>query len=155
MDLSYLKNYIYEAPREPLEPSYQEKSDIYKSKGNKVYEHIKKEIDSRSKKVKSSEKNSNTYQVNPLFATCLCLYNITDHWAGPLCWCEQKCCRCYRRPRHQEWCSGQEAERKVAKLEICKVSAFIFFLQKAGGSRQWRGDWFYDLSESCSVWTEV
>ena len=63
MDLSYLKNYIYEAPRETFEPSYQEKSDIYKTKGNKVYEHIKKEIDSRSKKVKSSEKNSNTYQV--------------------------------------------------------------------------------------------
>ena len=82
MDLSYLKNYIYEAPREPLEPSYQEKSDIYKSKGNKVYEHIKKEIDSRSKKVKSSEKNSNTYQVNPLFTTCLCLYNITDTEQG-------------------------------------------------------------------------
>ena len=67
MDLSYLKNYIYEAPRETFEPSYQEKSDIYKPKGNKVYEHIKKEIDSRSKKVKSSEKNSNTYQVNSLF----------------------------------------------------------------------------------------
>ena len=76
MDLSYLKNYIYEAPRgEPLEPSYQEESDIYKPKGNKVYEHIKKEIDSRSKKVKSSEKNSNTYQVNYLFTTRLCLYN--------------------------------------------------------------------------------
>ena len=68
MDLSYLKNYIYEAPRETFEPSYQEKSDIYKPKGNKVYEHIKKEIDSRSKKVKSSEKNSNTYQVNSLFS---------------------------------------------------------------------------------------
>ena len=71
MDLSYLKNYIYEAPRETFEPSYQEKSDIYKTKGNKVYEHIKKEIDSRSKKVKSSDKNSNTYQVNSLFTGSL------------------------------------------------------------------------------------
>ena len=71
MDLSYLKNYIYEAPRETFEPSYQEKSDVYKPKGNKVYEHIKKEIDSRSKKVKSSDKNSNTYQVNSLFTGSL------------------------------------------------------------------------------------
>ena len=74
MDLSYLKNYIYEAPRETFEPSYQEKSDIYKPKGNKVYEHIKKEIDSRSKKVKSSDKNSNTYQVNSIVTRSL--YNI-------------------------------------------------------------------------------
>ena len=70
-----MKNYIYEAPRETFEPSYQEKSDVYKPKGNKVYEHIKKEIDSRSKKVKSSEK-SNTYQVNSLFTPSL--YNIID-----------------------------------------------------------------------------
>ena len=82
MDLSYLKNYIYEAPRETFEPSYQEKSDIYKPKGNKVYEHIKKEIDSRSKKVKSSDKNSNAYQVNSLSATSL--HNIIDK-QGPLC----------------------------------------------------------------------
>ena len=58
-----MKNYIYEAPRETFEPSYQEKSEIYKAKSNKVYEHIKKEIDSRSKKVKSSDKNAVTYQV--------------------------------------------------------------------------------------------
>ena len=63
MDLSYLKNYIYEAPRDNFEPLYQEKSE-YKSKSNKVYEHIKKEIDSRSKKVKNSEKKENTYQVD-------------------------------------------------------------------------------------------
>ena len=76
MDLSYLKNYIYEAPRETFEPSYQEKSDIYKTKGNKVYEHIKKEIDSRSKKVKSSDKHSNTYQV--IYFTYNKLFNIID-----------------------------------------------------------------------------
>ena len=82
MDLSYLKNYIYEAPRETFEPSYQEKSDIYKPKSNKVYEHIKKEIDSRTKKVKNNEKNTVIYQVWipdwPIRATFEGLYFYCD-----------------------------------------------------------------------------
>ena len=135
MDLSYLKNYIYEAPRETFEPSYQEKSDVYKPKGNKVYEHIKKEIDSRSKKVKSSDKNSNTYQVNSLFTgslyftillTRVSLLMRTEMLPLLL---ETETSRMMFRTRRGERISQKRKNKKF-------LGFIFFFTQKVGGSRQ-------------------
>ena len=134
MDLSYLKNYIYEAPRETFEPSYQEKSDVYKPKGNKVYEHIKKEIDSRSKKVKSSDKNSNTYQVNSLYIASLYFTILLTRVSLlmrtgmlPLL-LETETSRMMFRTRR--------GEKSSKKIKYKKFWNFILFTQKVGGSRQ-------------------